>query len=103
VSRTKGRASLAVLGTVVVFGPFLYLALSRSPTLCFSNFEYVAYRVGSALKILYHETANLWPVQGIPTGIIQNAIVWLLWEVDRPFGEKVFDFLITFRCRNDGG
>jgi len=96
VSRAKGRASLAVLGTVVVFGPFLYLALSRSPTLYFSNSEYVAYRVGSALKILYHETSNLWPVQGIPMGIIQNAIVWLLWEIDRAFGEEVLDFLINY-------
>src|SRR5688500_13042500 len=81
--RTGGipaRRILPVITTLLYVAPIWPLLTGVSVLI--SYWEFVATRYYASLSVLNGDMENAWVVQGIPMGLLQHAMGWLLWTFD---------------------
>ena len=69
------------VGFVVLLGataPLLYLFALRVPFFELAH-EFIAFRIGSALSVIYNELDHIRPVQGLPNALLSQGIVRLIF------------------------
>lgn len=78
------RSRVAEVSGIIAIGLFvapIVLTVLRDVSLIVPQHEFIGYRYFTSLSIVEGEPENVFVVQGVPMGIVQHIIVWVLAQV----------------------